>query len=938
LRTVYASAPPAYNGNSLLGVGTFDNVTAFFGRRSDGLNVAEVDGGFTLDFSTGEVSELSMSVCFGSEGCLNSEQSWQLEIATLQATAGKGLFDNVEVTGTIYDSIEDTLPFTGNLSGFATTNTEGEWGFVLGYDFRNDGIQPADNIRQVIGAALIEGSVESSFTYDSAYRSAFSSFGFAISQGLPAIIVGNVAGSETTPRLISFSGDGGTFSGEPSTNGDPDYILETAGSATFVAGPAYVDWQEWGGEGSHTLFQNPTSVANYLETTVGDPLLVVTLPSYTPFTTTGTVTFNGASTLSSFTGMTSLQGYELDSLTGYFDLDLDSLAVSSGSMQLGLLNSGDTQKQTWEFEFSGNLSTMLNSDLMTVATYMDSFTIGDSRVLNNDGIETGASIAGEMTGFLAGDGEGSTSFAGGFSLSESLTSEWVQGAFLWHESEHMTAQEISGLESGTSYGMFVSGSPSTDQFSEVFGGPVHVGDNDNDPIFLVREFDPTAFDDEFDFLDESIIRSNNITRSASPGSKGVDIWGQWTNLPGGDPKDELFSVLEYNDSTGASNSDPEFNGGHDGYWFIADPSTAILPSGGTFRYNSVLSLQGTYSTSSGAGANPPDFFALDAASSSLRFDILFGSCDPICDIENGQFDLRTSDTGWTADFTGNLDGPFINITSFSNTVLEYESVALDLTSETTGEIQGYFTGSGVTDGEDNPTGTEGIALAFNLAVQEDTSDPLDETADVNHSIYGTVLLDGNGEEQIQTVDQGELTLPQPTTETHDITWGQWDNPVADNFVLVQEAGNGAMEVATDNYLATVNPTPVANLQGSASYGTTLASSFIGSGSAGDVTQVVAGMDVDFNSGAISNGLLQVEVAGSQAWAVDFAGTVNGGAVDLNALGGTLMDPGGVISNAVGADLGGVFTGTHAEAFVGGFEIVDQMNSLNHVEGLYTIEK
>lgn len=157
-------------------------------------------------------------------------------------------------------------------------------------------------------------------------------------------------------------------------------------------------------------------------------------------------------------------------------------------------------------------------------------------------------------------------------------------------------------------------------------------------------------------------------------------------------------------------------------------------------------------------------------------------------------------------------------------------------------------------------------------------------------------------------------------------------------MVAAEAANGQIELQTRDYLATVNPTPVANLTGSASYGSTLASSFVGSGSAGDVTQVVADMDVDFDSGAISNGSLFVEVAGSQAWDVDFAGSVSGGAVDLNALGGTLADPAGVISTAVEANLGGVFTGNGAEAFVGGFDLVNELNGLDQVNGLYTIEK
>jgi len=150
--------------------------------------------------------------------------------------------------------------------------------------------------------------------------------------------------------------------------------------------------------------------------------------------------------------------------------------------------------------------------------------------------------------------------------------------------------------------------------------------------------------------------------------------------------------------------------------------------------------------------------------------------------------------------------------------------------------------------------------------------------------------------------------------------------------------DGQVELQTANHIANVTPTPVANLQGSASYGSTLASSFIGSGSAGDVTRLVAGLDVDFNTGAISNGSLQVEVAGSQTWDIDFAGSVSNGMADLNAIGGSLMDPGGIISNSIEANLGGVFTGNQAEAFVGGFDLIDELNVFNQVDGIYTIEK
>ena len=97
------------------------------------------------------------------------------------------------------------------------------------------------------------------------------------------------------------------------------------------------------------------------------------------------------------------------------------------------------------------------------------------------------------------------------------------------------------------------------------------------------------------------------------------------------------------------------------------------------------------------------------------------------------------------------------------------------------------------------------------------------------------------------------------------------------------------------------------------------------------------MDVNFDTGVISNGSLQVGVA-DQAWSVAFDGAINSGTVDLNAIGGQLIDVTGVISNQIDANLGGVFTGPGAEAFVGGFDLIDQLNQFNNVNGLFTIER
>ena len=74
------------------------------------------------------------------------------------------------------------------------------------------------------------------------------------------------------------------------------------------------------------------------------------------------------------------------------------------------------------------------------------------------------------------------------------------------------------------------------------------------------------------------------------------------------------------------------------------------------------------------------------------------------------------------------------------------------------------------------------------------------------------------------------------------------------------------------------------------------------------------------------------MAGDQSWFLNFDGMVQSGAVELNAIGGGLFDTTGMISDAINANLGGVFTGTEAEAFVGGFDLIDAINPLNTVEG------
>ncbi|MCH8263994.1 MAG: hypothetical protein IIC10_01245, partial [Proteobacteria bacterium] len=176
-----------------------------------------------------------------------------------------------------------------------------------------------------------------------------------------------------------------------------------------------------------------------------------------------------------------------------------------------------------------------------------------------------------------------------------------------------------------------------------------------------------------------------------------------------------------------------------------------------------------------------------------------------------------------------------------------------------------------------------------------------------------------------------------TIEDFSINWGKWDRSIDANWGIVTRVNDALTIVSTSKYFAEVNPTPVANLKGIASYGSGLVSSFIGSGSAGEISSLLATMDVDFDTGSITNGSLQLKVA-DQAWAVDFVGSVNAGIVGLGATAAQLRDSTGLISTSINANLGGLFTGNAAETFVGGFDLQDLINPLNSVEGIYTINR
>jgi len=164
-----------------------------------------------------------------------------------------------------------------------------------------------------------------------------------------------------------------------------------------------------------------------------------------------------------------------------------------------------------------------------------------------------------------------------------------------------------------------------------------------------------------------------------------------------------------------------------------------------------------------------------------------------------------------------------------------------------------------------------------------------------------------------------------------VQWGAWNEPVPEYLA-------SKMTISAGDYSVDLTPTEMGNLTGSYNYSSVV--DYQGHGSAGPLTNVQASFDVDFNSGEISDGLQSVDVADRQNWLLGFDGLIEQGIVGLNSLGGVMTEfsPTAELINPIEGDLSGAFTGAEAEAFVGGFELLDSQNALNTVEGIYTIER
>ncbi|MBT6044060.1 MAG: hypothetical protein HOH14_11275, partial [Gammaproteobacteria bacterium] len=159
-----------------------------------------------------------------------------------------------------------------------------------------------------------------------------------------------------------------------------------------------------------------------------------------------------------------------------------------------------------------------------------------------------------------------------------------------------------------------------------------------------------------------------------------------------------------------------------------------------------------------------------------------------------------------------------------------------------------------------------------------------------------------------------------------INWGYWSLP----GLLSQDQEFSRQEFQRV-YLAVVDPADMDALKSTSanwSYNS-VADQFTGSGSAGTMTDLNVGFDVDLNSGAIRNGSFSAEVDyGEELWSMNFTGNVNGAVASMNNFSDSVVITPAGISQGIQGELGGVFTGTgNTNAFVTGFSLNNGSNAV-----------
>ncbi len=194
-----------------------------------------------------------------------------------------------------------------------------------------------------------------------------------------------------------------------------------------------------------------------------------------------------------------------------------------------------------------------------------------------------------------------------------------------------------------------------------------------------------------------------------------------------------------------------------------------------------------------------------------------------------------------------------------------------------------------------------------------------------------ISTDSNG---IVTANKGAVSHFSQNIGGYPVGWGRWNSytisPSLDGLPTAAIDKNGLL---WSTYKATSNDV-IATRIGEVRYDNMVDS--LAQSSMGKVSNLAVQMEVDFGSGQVSKGLISANVP-DHTWIGVFDGKVSNGKLALDFNGGALVNSNtGIKSNATG-NIAGDFIGDKGQAITGGFNMVDEANNGNQIEGLFLID-
>ena len=178
---------------------------------------------------------------------------------------------------------------------------------------------------------------------------------------------------------------------------------------------------------------------------------------------------------------------------------------------------------------------------------------------------------------------------------------------------------------------------------------------------------------------------------------------------------------------------------------------------------------------------------------------------------------------------------------------------------------------------------------------------------------------------------------QQSVGGYPVSWGYWGE-----FSSTLSSRNITNSTSSGLIWATYTPTDpniVSARTGSLSRYETISDSLV-SATKGEVSNLSVQMDINFDTGNVTNGALSANTP-TETWVAVFDGQIEEGDLDLQLNGASVIDSDpSTPSVARDADgfIAGDFVGENAESILGAFGLSETADPSNHIEGVFIVEE